>query len=124
MEWISLGEKSVRGKGFCGQRARVTENMNGLTAYGREEHKNICCYTPWGVVCVPPKGEEILLFSVDGLAACMGTRMQRPSYPLEEGELSLFSKGGASILLKNSGEVIINGRVFPPAEKKEGGKDI
>ena len=35
---------------------------------------------------------------------------------LEEGEVCLYSKGGASIVLKNNGEVVINGRVFEKGE--------
>ena len=42
--------------------------------------------------------------------ACLGVVAQDKN--LEEGELMLYSKGGASIVLKNDGSVVINGKVF------------
>ena len=47
---------------------------------------------------------------------CIGTLSQ--SQGLKPGEIKLFSAGGANIVLKNSGEIVINGKVFP-AEKEE-----
>ncbi|MCI9552842.1 MAG: hypothetical protein HFE94_04825, partial [Acutalibacter sp.] len=35
---------------------------------------------------------------------------------LEEGEVRLYSAGGAEILLKNNGQVVVNGQVFAPKE--------
>ena len=34
------------------------------------------------------------------------------AHSLDEGELMLYSKGGASIVLKNDGRVLINGREY------------
>ncbi len=42
---------------------------------------------------------------------CPGTLMENQN--IEEGELYLFSQGGAYIYLKNNGEVEINGQIIP-----------
>ena len=46
---------------------------------------------------------------------CVGTAMQASGL-LEAGELRLFSRGGAEIILRNDGTVSINGRVFGAKE--------
>ena len=47
---------------------------------------------------------------VDGL--CAGVLSGSDSR-LQAGEVQLYSAGGAEILLKNNGDVVINGQVFP-----------
>ena len=37
-----------------------------------------------------------------------------PAGDLEAGEVRLYSAGGAEILLRNNGQVVINGQVFEP----------
>ena len=46
-----------------------------------------------------------------------GARIQgdREYQDLAQGEVRLYSAGGAEILLKNTGEVVINGQTFDPA---------
>ena len=44
-----------------------------------------------------------------GGAVCLGV-IAAPPEPLEPGEVMLYSAGGASIVLKNNGKVLINGR--------------
>ena len=66
---------------------------------------------PYGVYAALPAGARVVLW--DGL--CLGAT-QPPDCELEAGEVCLYSKGGASILLKNTGEVVINGRVFAKEE--------
>ena len=39
-----------------------------------------------------------------------------PDGDLSQGEVRIYSAGGAEILLKNTGEVVINGQSFPPKE--------
>jgi phage gp45-like len=45
----------------------------------------------------------------DGEAALDVTECRLPLAP---GELALYSQGGASVVLKNNGDVVINGKVF------------
>lgn len=62
---------------------------------------------PYGFLSVAAKGEKAVMLGdyCAGVAAA-------PETSLNEGEVRLFSSGGAEIILKNSGEVIINGQVF------------
>ena len=62
---------------------------------------------PYGFASLPEQGEKAVL--VDGY--CAGVSAV-PDASLEEGEVRLYSAGGAEILLKRSGDVIINGQVF------------
>ena len=62
---------------------------------------------PYGFTSLPEQGEKAVL--VDGY--CAGVS-QTPDSALQEGEVRLYSAGGAEILLTRSGDVIINGQVF------------
>lgn len=68
-------------------------------------------YFPYGIASVPPKGvraaavqagRTLVVFGCEGAA----------DVSLEAGEVALYSSGGASIILKNDGSVVINGRTF------------
>lgn len=62
---------------------------------------------PYGYASLPPAGSRAVL--VSGL--CAGVAAVQDSR-LTPGEVCLFSSGGAEILLKNDGSVVINGQVF------------
>lgn len=72
---------------------------------------------PWGIAYSPPSYTQGVVIETSLGAACVGTLTDTAADGLEPGELYLFSKGGASIRLKNNGEVEINGQVFAPASK-------
>lgn len=74
------------------------------------EHKSLKSCLPYGVVSVPPTGECAVVLPLDDGEVSLGVIAK--SKALEEGEVMLFSKGGASIVLKNDGRVIINGKEF------------
>ena len=87
----------------------ITESIgNKLYIQNKEEYRNINIMAPYGVVCVPPAGEEALIVSFGESALCTGVIMPE-NEQLEPGELMLSSLGGASIVLKNDGRVLING---------------
>ena len=68
-------------------------------------------FLPYGIESVPPKGEQTIIVPAGRTRCTVGVKA-KSSGTLEPGELALFSKGGASIILKNDGRVIINGREF------------
>ena len=72
--------------------------------------ENVQNYAPYGYSAFAPCGEEILLISSANGTAGAGTKMKNES--ISEGEISIRSKGGARIVLKNDGSVEINGFVF------------
>lgn len=63
---------------------------------------------PYGVVSVPPEGENAVIVPLKDGKLCLGTVAN--SRDIEPGELLLFSKGGAEIFLSNDSKVYVNGR--------------
>lgn len=74
-------------------------------------HADLPVIAPYGVVYVPPVGAQAVLVSTDSGDACVGV-VNQGTYSLEQGELMLRSAGGASIVLRNDGTVLINGKEF------------
>lgn len=68
---------------------------------------------PYGFASAAAGGGQAVM--LDGYCAGISAV---PDAGLAEGEVRLYSAGGAEILLKNNGTVVINGQVFEP---KEGG---
>ena len=74
------------------------------------EKRGISFYTPPGIEFFPTEGQEVVLISCGNNTACAGVEMQK-STSLRSGEIRLFSHGGASILLKNDGSIVLNDEV-------------
>ncbi len=72
------------------------------------QHRNVAVVAPYGYLYVPPVGEDAVIVPFDGGEACVGV-VTRLSENLQRGEVMLCSAGGASIVLKNDGSVLING---------------
>lgn len=72
------------------------------------EHKNLEFCFPYGLASVPPNGERGVVLPLDDGEVGLG--VLRGAENLQEGEVMLYSKGGASLVLKNDGRVLINGR--------------
>lgn len=66
---------------------------------------------PYGITYVPPSGAKTLIIPVGEVQYCSGVVCEEKDI-LSPGELMLFSSGGANIILKNDGTVVINGQVF------------
>ncbi len=67
-------------------------------------------YLPYGVQSVPPEGVKAAAAEINGRIYMLGVEGVLDK-PLDPGEVALFSAGGASIVLKNDGNVYINGRL-------------
>ena len=78
------------------------------------DYQSLRLAAPYGITCVPPTDAVAVVLSAgtgDGRNdVCIGTRVD--TVQIKPGELLLRSAGGATIYLKNSGEVEINGRIF------------
>lgn len=83
---------------------------NRLSVESSCEHKQIRACAPYGIASVPPVGESAVVLPLDDGELSLG--VIAGGHSLSEGEIMLFSKGGASIVLKNDGRVLINGREF------------
>lgn len=81
-----------------------------MAAISSCEKRGITFYTPLGIEFFPSEGQKVLLISCGNHTACAGVEMKKSS-ELEAGEIRLFSEGGASIMLKNDGSIILNNAV-------------
>ena len=107
--WIT---RYVTGNSFGNQRPSVGEVRSAgakVSVSATAEHLSIPTAAPYGVAYVPPIGAGAVVLPTDGGDLCVGV-VGAPTAGLEQGELMLYSAGGASIVLKNDGRVLINGR--------------
>ena len=77
------------------------------TVFGENAFQELEKVSPYGITSIPVHGDTALL--VEGY--CVGVA-EHPASSLQEGEVRLYSAGGAEILLKQNGSVVINGQVF------------
>lgn len=97
--------------------AYVTHSGGGcMSATGGGEFHDVPLFAPYGVCGVPCEGASALVLPLDGAYACAGVLCEPPT-SLQAGEVRLCSAGGAYILLKNSGDVVINGLTITSAGK-------
>lgn len=80
----------------------------GFAATGSAQRQNVPLYLPAGMVSIPCQGAQVLLIPCAGETVCAGVRTE-DTQGLLPGEIRLFSAGGASLTLKNSGEIELNG---------------
>ena len=91
--------------------AEVTDTNSGaLNVQNGFEYREIESVAPRGISYVPIQGDKTIVIPVGDSFVCIGTVMKDEG--LEPGELKLSSSGGASIVLKNNGSVLINGVAF------------
>ncbi len=90
---------------------KVSFSKDGkINTSGAVPYVNAQLLVPYGIATAIPVGEDTFMFPVGNTALCMGV-VQKPFLtPLQTGEIMLYSSGGASIVLKNDGRVLINGR--------------
>jgi phage gp45-like len=88
--------------------ARVTGDGSAQGAGG---YRELPAAGPWGIAWKAPNAAQAVVVATDSGSVCVGTVCS--ANDIAPGELLLFSAGGAEIRLKNSGEVVINGQVFP-----------
>ncbi len=104
MHYITNNSLSAPGAAKGEWRADGTEAA--VNASGQHRDLELCL--PYGVLSVPPTGERAVVLPLDDGEVGLG--VLRKTDGLEEGELMLYSRGGASLVLKNDGRVLINGR--------------
>lgn len=80
-----------------------------FSVQGESEYRSPELLFPYGFSSMAESGEKAVM--LDGFCAGMSAV---PDLSLEEGEVRLYSAGGAEILLRNNGSVVINGQVFTP----------
>lgn len=93
------------------QKGNVTiSGSQQIEALSSSNARSLGTYTPYGYTSAAPIGEEVIVVpSSDGEIA-LGTRCKAEE--IDSGEVMITSLGGAKILLKNDGSVIINSLVI------------
>lgn len=89
--------------------AEIADSKNGrINTKGGVPFVNVSSVAPYGVAFAVPKGESTVVLPVGNTAVYLGVLQKENN--LEAGEVMLYSAGGASVVLKNDGRVLINGR--------------
>ncbi len=91
----------------AGERGRF---ITGETVQGQAEYRGVPQAGPWGIYWQAPAGAQAVLVQTDSGPACLALSQ---AANLQPGELLLRAQGGASIYLKNNGQVLINGVPYP-----------
>lgn len=91
-------------------RGQVAGGGQGARIQGDREYRSPELLFPYGFSSAAAEGRQAVL--LDGVCAGVASA---PDQDLAQGEVRLYSAGGAEILLKNTGEVVINGQTFDPA---------
>ena len=91
---------------------RISAPIDGMVTAAADCCDRLPLFCPSGIRSCPKEGELGLLLPLGGGSALVGTAASTQG--LEPGELALESGGGASILLKNTGDVILNGLIIRP----------
>ena len=87
---------------------KVTSTQgNTVTVQTEQEHREIKNAAPFGIISVPPIGAKAVVTPTE--QGFIYTGVVEQNSELEPGELMLYSSGGANIILKNDGQVLING---------------
>ena len=90
------------------QKGRVTGAGAQLQVVGASQYVSPELLFPYGFSSAPSEGDRAVMLE----GVCAGIAAV-PDGTLSQGEVRLYSAGGAEILLKNTGEVVVNGQSFP-----------
>lgn len=108
--WIN---EYMTGRSFSAAGASAGEirsaNNGNVSVSATRDYGALPLIAPAGIAYVPVAGAPTVVMEGAGGAVCLGVAVT-PQEELQPGELMLYSAGGASIVLKNSGKVLINGR--------------
>ena len=109
--WISQKVGALEQPSAQIQVGEVLSNTGSLSIQAVVQYSAVPLAAPFGITYVPPKGTKVVLLEEEDTVLCAGAISEPVN--LSEGELMLRSSGGAYIYLKNNGDVVINGQVFP-----------
>lgn len=101
---VATLEKEVAEKG------KVTLSDNQLEAGATVIRRNIDSYAPYGYKSVPPVDEDVIMLESNDGAVVLGALSKDED--IESGEVKISSLGGAYIILKNNGDIVLNGLVI------------
>lgn len=106
--WLTSFLNKTKASTVAAKGSVTATGQQGLEVDASTQHRDVAVVAPYGIAYVPPVGEGAVVVPFDGGEACVGV-VSAVSQKLDRGELMLYSAGGASIVLKNDGSVLING---------------
>ena len=80
---------------------------DNIAASASKEIRNLSFYSSPGISFCPVEGRSVLLIDSSAGTVCAGVLSENDS-SLSPGELKIYSEGGAKIVLKNDGHIVIN----------------
>lgn len=105
--WLSKQQKQ-RTEERTAQTGAVTITGETVAVELDGERRGLTVYGPGGYRWRPAAGEKVLVFSTEDGLCVAGVPAEAP---LEEGEVGLFTPGGAAVTLKKDGRVMLDGGV-------------
>lgn len=108
--WINeyMTGRSFNVEGASAGEIRSTNN-GSVSVSSTRDYGALPLIAPSGIAYVPVAGASTVVMEGAGGTVCLGV-IAAPKEELQPGELMLYSAGGASIVLKNNGKVLINGK--------------
>lgn len=104
-----IGKQNFKRVGATVAQVSFSDSVGvGAVAFG--EARDIPVFAPRGISYKPCEGDRMLMLPVDGAETCVGCLSVCAD--IESGEIKLASAGGATVKLRNSGEVEINGLII------------
>lgn len=94
--------------------ATVATGGAEIEATSTKSQRAVSAFSPYGYSYSAPSGNSVLLVDSGAGVVSAGTKMENMG--LENGEVQITSLGGASILFKNDGTVVINNCLFVTPE--------
>lgn len=104
--WLT---QRLRAEGGLKLTSGTVENGAGFSVQADSKYTRPEQLFPYGFASAAEEGREAVMLG----GYCAGLA-SAPAGDLSEGEVRLYSSGGAEILLLNNGCVVINGQAFPP----------
>ena len=107
--WISKKITSINSKNPYALVGKVTQfSNNSVCAENEVEFRDLPVFCPYGIVSIPTTGSKVFLIPTSSGYLYSGALTQNHEN-LAAGEIGLYSYGGASLVLKNDGRVLVNG---------------
>ncbi len=85
----------------------INLGASGINIKATQNYADVPVVAPFGIAYKPPENEEIIIMPLHNSCVSIGSVCDTSN--LESGEIKLFSKGGASLILKNDGRILANG---------------
>lgn len=107
--WVSKEITESNKKNFDLKIGKVTQtSRHNVCVEDNTEYRDLPLVCPYGFVSIPMLGSSAIIAPNSSNFLYFGTKVNNID-DLNPGEVGLYSHGGASVVLKNDGRVLING---------------